>query len=608
MPTRYGDVYVDGSTSTVTMMAPDAGRIAANFQRIATLPHLTMPTGARSYAIIVRGMIHNIRNATATPAWTRGMAEICLGTTAGRVASQDLVQIMLEPALGPRTSIPFELMLVTDAANEWGATLSISSSLQVCLYARIDRNRDTDAGQQYSYQVSNVEWLWLDRTAIPAGDIVVQSPTPGTSSPLISPGVNGLTSTPFVCTFPTQAGTASQKWLHFLHWRYQPALGNGTTTIPTAPRFSAGQYLPATTTYDYKVGTGPDATAPRLGLARNFPTNLGNIRLRPIMRQTAWWYQVNPSTGTWFPTFRAVQPTPYVGTGQQLAQVVVDWSVALRLDLLDDVLARTETSWPALTGNRYQSAPAEGAAYLALERPATGSPTAPVIMARGIVQTRHAQDYCLEIYSNTGSPISTSTVHSRSDAGAGEGVLLSTMSRLGLAGTTSAIQYRTRWTGGEYADQESIAVRDVQILQLNLVAGVDPDPTLPAVASYLTLTPGRESANPATLSPLPIAPDAEQSEDATVATEAIAGSTGYVRTWPLFARVRRQFSLQWSALSGANATTVADFLVANPAFRFRPHREGADIAVVQLDAPNVEQVSGHVYAVGVRVAELIWTD
>jgi hypothetical protein len=607
MPTRYGDVYVEGSTATVTALAPDPGRTAANFQRIATLPASTMPTGARSYAIFVRGMLHNIRNATATPAWTRGMAEICLGTTAGLVASQDLVQIMLEPAVGPQTSIPFELMLVTDAANEWGATLSISSSLQICLYARIDRNRDTDAGQQYSYQVSDVQWLWLDRTAIPAGDIVVQSPTPGTEAPL-SGGLPGLTSTPFVCTFPTQAGTASQKWLHFLHWRYQPALGNGTTTIPTAPRFSAGQYLPSTTTYDYKVGTGPDATQPRLGLARNFPSNLGNIRIRPIMRQTAWWYQQNPASGTWFPTFRAVQPAPYVGTGQALAQVVVERSIALRLDLLDDVLARTETSWPAVTGNRFQTTPAEGAAYLALERSATGSPTLPIVMARGIVQTRGTQDYCLEIYSNTGTPISTTNVHARSDLTAGEGVLLSTMSRIGLAGTTQAIQYRTRWTGGVLADQESIAVRDVQILQLNLVAGVDPDPTLPAVPSYLTLTPGRESANPATLLPLPIACDAEQSEDATVATEAIAGSTGYVRTWPLFATVRRQFSLQWSALSGANATTLAAFLTANPAFRFRPHREGADIAVVQLDAPNVEQVSGHVYAIGVRVAELIWTD
>lgn len=604
MPTRYGDVYVDGSTSTVTMMAPDPGRVAANFQRIATLPHGTMPTGARSYVVMVRGMLHNVRNSTATAPWTRAIAEICLGTTAGLVASRDLVQIMLEPALGPRTSIPFELMLVTDAANEWGATLSISSALQICLYARIDRNRDTDAGQQYSYQVSNVEWLWLDRTAIPAGDIVVQTPTPGTEAPTSAGVLTGLTSTPWTCTFPTQAGTASQKWLHFLHWQYRSALGSSSVNIRRAPCFKVGQFLPATATYDYKLGTGPNVNEPRFGLERNFPSNIGNIRIRPIMRTTAWWYQQNPSSGTFFPTFWAVQPAPYVAAGW----VVVEYSIALRLDLLDDVLARTETSWPALTGNRYTSSPAEGSNYLALERPATGSPTAPIVMARGIVQTTGTQDYCLEIYSNTGSAISTSTVHARSDIGRGEGLLLSTMSRMGLAGTTSAIQYRTRWTGGEFAAATSLDVRDVQILQLNLVQGVDPDPTLPAVASYLTLTPGRESANPATLSPLPIAPDAEQSEDATVATEAIAGSTGYVRTWPLFARVRRQFSLQWSALSGANATTVADFLVANPAFRFRPHREGADIAVVQLDAPNVEQVSGHVYAVGVRVAELIWTD
>lgn len=606
MPTRYGDVYVDGSTSTVTMMAPDPGRVAANFQRIATLPHGTMPTGARSYAIFVRGMLHNIRNATATPPWTRAMAEICLGTTAGLVASQAVVLINLEPAAGMRTAIPFELLLVTDPSsnNEWGGTLSISNNLEVCLYARIDRNRDNDVGQQYSYAVSNVEWLWLDRTAIPVGDIVVQQPTPGTGFPTSGGVPTGLTSTPFVCTFPTQVGTASQQWLHFMHWSYRSALGSSSVNLRRAPCFKVGQYLPATTTYDYKIGTGPNINEPRFGLERNFPSNIGNLRVRPILRTTAWWHQSNPSSGTFFPTFWAVQPQPYVAA----AFVNVEYSIALRLDLLDDVLVRTETTWPSLTGNRYSPPPAEGSAYLALERPATGSPTAPIIMARGIVETTGTQDYCLEIWSNTGSPISTSTVHAQSDIGKGEGVLLSTMSRMGLAGTTSAIQYRTRWTGGDQAASTSLTVRDVQILQLNLVQGVDPDPTLPAVASYLTLTPGRESANPATLSPLPIAPDAEQGEDATVATEAIAGTTGYVRTWPLFARVRRQFSLQWSALSGANATTVADFLRDNPAFRFRPHRETADIAVVQLDAPSIEQASGHVYAIGVRVAELIWTD
>ena len=53
--------------------------------------------------------------------------------------------------------------------------------------------------------------------------------------------------------------------------------------------------------------------------------------------------------------------------------------------------------------------------------------------------------------------------------------------------------------------------------------------------------------------------------------------------------------------------SLLDFLRANPAFRWRPHRGSADIAVVQLDEPTLEQVSGHVYTVSARVAELIWT-
>lgn len=550
---------------------------------------------------MVRGEISNIRNNGNGAPWLKATAEICLGNTAGLVSDIERVHITLEPALGQRSSIPFHLMLVNGSFynTQWGASMSISSAMQLCLYARIDPNFDNQLGQQYSYNIGNVEWLWFDRTAIPVSEQAFLEPSPGSGGSLLSPS-------PYTYTMPAVYGGSGQKWLHFVHWSYRPALGNTAGTIvPPAPAFKVGTN--DGTNSLYYVGTGPNAAQPRFGQKRNIPYN-GLVRTRPILRQTAWFYEQKMTVGGSAPTFFAMQPNPYAPAPSPAAQAQLHYTFALRLDNLSDVLVRSEATWSNLTGNRYTPPPAEGSAYLALERPATGSATAPVIMARGIVQTTGTQDYCLEIYSNTGSPISTSTVHARSDAGAAEGVLLSTMSRMGLSGTTSAIQYRTRWTGGDQAAASSLTVRDVQILQLNLVSGVDPDPTLPAVASYLTLTPGRESANPATLSPLPIAPDAEQGEDATVATEAIAGTTGYVRTWPLFARVRRQFSLQWSALSGANATTVANFLRDNPAFRFRPHRETADIAVVQLDAPSIEQASGHVYAIGVRVAELIWTD
>ena len=597
MGTRWGDIITQPISATITGVGTAVGPGGTTggdaWQLVTKLSTSDMPAGARRYGLIVTGTVHNQFNAGSGGTPQHALVQVCLGRAGGFKASNHCHQFRFADTAGPLTGHPFFFMVAQDSSGfnpdpDFGNTITPTTNDELCIWARVYMNGDILTTQQLSFSVTDVTWFWWDLSSVPGGDQLVETYYPAGGSALPTTSTNLWTST-------NQPGTAGEDWLHFHQVVYRPI--RTLLSQQPAPSFQFGTVaLAIPSTFTPRIGTNE-----RFGLSRN-STQMSGFPLQVNTHQGAWWYGPNPGT-----SFRvAAYGRDRVNAGVDATRWSAVRYLGIRLESLYDVLGRTETEVLALTGNRY-GGPTEGTEYLGLERPATGLVSAPAVMATGIVQTTGSHDYNCELYTNIGTALSTSIVHAHSRNNQSEGLCAMAFARYGLAASSGAVQYRARWTGGLLASNSRRDVRDIYVLQLNLVQNPQPDPTLPATPTYLTLSPGRESANPASLNALPTAPDAEVGEDATVTTERISGATGYERTWPLFGRVRRQFALQWSNLSGSTGQTLLDFLRANPAFRWRPHRGSADIAVVQLDEPTLEQVSGHVYTVSARVAELIWT-
>jgi len=598
---RWADIVEQGAGTTITTIGTQAGPPGGDgWVIVARLPASGMPIGSRKWGVIVQAHVHNltVSNGTALP---RALLQLSLGKTGGFRSSTHTWSYPVWQSLGALSAVPVQFMFVQTALSadpSFGAATTLSSSAdELCIWGRFFANGDVINNRQMSASVSELTWLWWDLTTVPAGDQLVEQYWPA-SLPLTS------SNSPLWMT-TNQPGVDGEKWLHFMGVNYRPP-GRDFLVQRQAPSFQLGMEILGTPAFlDAKVGSNG-----RWGLSRGFDMTQTAFSWNPIMQQVGWWYGTNPvsASASYRPGIRGNDRASLTGTSRTLLLGVK--YLGIRVQSLADVLDRTEQEVLAVTGNRYggnSDVFPEGQTYLSLERPATGLVSAPAVLTHGIVQTTGTHDYCAEIWTNAGNALRSCIVHAQTRANELEGVSVIAAARYGLSPTSGAIQYRARWTGGLNVSNSRRDVRDAQILQVNLVKDADPDPTLPATATYLVLTPGRESASAASLNPLPIAPNADASEDAQVQDERIVGATGYVRSWPLFATVRRQWVLTWSNLNGANSSTLYDFLRDNVAFRWRAPRESTDIAVVQTDAPQLEQVSGHVYALSVRIVQLIWT-
>ena len=582
--TRYGDLVAQPGAFTVSGMGSQPGPVGGDgWQMVARLPQAKLPAGTGRYAIFVSGKVGNIRRSGATP--QRGVLQLCLGLDTGTKSPVHKVNLSALEQLGPFEGLPFQFLMVMSSSPSisdpvFGGTFDNSSGAQWCLWGRTFWNGDP-LTYAVSFDVSDVSWLWWDTDRIPAADQLCEAYVPA------APVALSTTATGIYLNI-NQPGSDGQKWLHFHNVAYSPRVHAGL-----APHFEFGfSNTPASFSgFSAKVGTQ------RWGQQRGAAVAGAEA---PMLQQGCFWYGVQPS-GTFLPALRARDRQ---ATAATLVHRYV--YVGIRLDNLLDVLSRTETEVLNATCN-LASSPLYPTVFVALERPATGIVSAPVALVHGIVATDGLQSYEAALLTNTFDVLDDLDSCSQSDALRQEAVSCMAFATRGLSATLPAIQYRATFVGGLNAPPRSLPVRDLSIVQFNLVRDPDFIPAQPgSPGNPVALSVDRESADPGSLNPPPIAPDAELPEDATREDARIEGATGYARTWPLFMKVRRQFGLDWSRLSEANGATVYAFLKANVAFRYTPPR-GAAIAFVQLDPPELVQVSGQVYAVRARGAELIWT-
>jgi hypothetical protein len=585
---RYGDVIPQPGAVNITGIGMQPGPVGGDGWQIAhRLPQDRLPAGTGRYAIIVTGKIGHVHRSGAVP--QRGVIQVCLGHDTGAISPIHKVNIPVGEQLGETEGIPFMFVVLMNSSPSisdpfFGNTFNNSSGARFCLWARTYWNGDSP---QYavSFDIADVGWLWWDTDRIPSTDQLTEHYHPAVP-------VSLTTTLAGVFVTSNSPGLVNQKWLHFMALTYEPR-----QHLANAPRFDFGwSPTPGSFTgYTATVGTNG-----RWGQMRALPT--AGATEEATLSQGCFWYQQRP-TGVFLPGLRGADRQS--GTATRVRRVCY---VGVRLDNLLDVLQRTETEVVNATCN-LNGYPSWPDVYVPLERPATGTVSLPCVLTHGIVQTTGRQSYDAGINTNLGTVLDFVEMCAQSDAAKQEGVSAMAFSPLGLSPTEPDIQYRALWIGFHNAPPLPLNVRDITIVSFYMVRDPEVLPNVPpAVGPPLVLSPGRESANPASLLQLPIKPDGSMPEDSAREEARIDGATGYSRTWPLFAKVRRTFTLSWSRLSESQATTLYGFLRDNPAFALRPHRAAADIAVVQLDAPLRQQVSAHVFSMVVRCVELIWTN
>lgn len=598
MPTiRYGDLIPQPGTIQVTGLGSQPGPVGGDgWQTVATLPEARLPAGTGRYAVIVTGKIGNVQRSGAQP--VRGVVQLALGIMSGAPNPSPIHKqvISVNEQLGNFEGVPFMFVMVQQASPLisdpfFGPTWTNGAGAEFALFGRTYWNGDP-AAYAVTFDVTEVSWLWFDMDQIPAGEVLADVFVPSSPQALTNgyAGIHLNTNSP---------GSAGQKWLHFQAITYAPSPG-AFGQLP-APSFQFGHSptAGAFTGFVPKVGTNG-----RWGQGRNLGAT--GASEKPTLSQGCFWYLVRPSgvflPGVWGRDRHSL-------AGPSATTVLRSVNLSVRLDNLLDVLVRTDEEVANATCNLSSSIPPFWpTVYVPLERPAAGIVATPVCFVHGIVQTTGLQAYEAALGDNLGAIYDFIDSCAQSDAGRQEGCSAMSFSEHGLPAVAGAIQYRAWFMGGFNSPAVALPVRDITIVQFNLVRDPDVVPNIPPsdVAPFV-LVPGRESANPASLSPLPIAPDSEMPEDPSVDIAGIEGATGYVRRWPLDAKVRRWWTLTWSSLSEANRNALATFLETNPAFRFTPLRRTAAIALLALDAPELDQVGGQRYVARLRCVELVWT-
>lgn len=579
---RYGDIVNQPGLRQVTGMGSVFGPGGGDgWQIVARLPRTSLPTGTGRFVIMVNGTMGQIQVTGSTP--VDGYLQLCLGQSNGTISPIHQQKLSARESLGSLDGIAFQFLMVQSLAPSivdptFGATFDNSTGDEWCLWGRTYFAGDP---QTYSVQfdVGNVSWLWLDADRIPAADLLCEVRT----APV------NLTTTPAAVHINLNTpGSAGQRWLHLYNLTYTP---RNYTIGGLAPGFQFGFY---------------DGTfvQPRVGTNWRWGQNRPGRIFGPdmMLSQGAFWCGVQPA-GTFVPAidgYDRQQPLGFYTTVTRSAYV------GLRLDNLLDVLVRSETEVLGVTTN-VASDPPYGSISINLERPATGIVSAPSVLVHGIAQTTGDQSYDVAVWTNRQRDIDGIDMCARSNGLTSEGVSLMAFGPQGLSASLPDLQYRCIFAGGLAAPPVSLAVRDFCIVQFNMVrdpSGVGAEPPTPV--SPIILVPGRESAAPGSLSLPPVLPESAVTEGAGSSAVTIDASTGYRRGWPRWVKHRRPFTLRWSPMKASDADALQAFLEANAAFRYQPPR-GAAIAVVQLDPIELQPVSGHLWTLQMRVAELIFT-
>ena len=582
---RYANLHKSAPSLRVQTVGQSYGPPGGdNWQQIAVLPASSMPSGSGQYAVIVSGKIGS--HLLAGNGATRGVVQLCLGTTAGARFPHMRVSHPVTEPLDAWNGIPFQFLLLRSTAFPdpvQGSSFDPATS-ELCVYARTYLNGDP---QTYyaEFTVADLTWLWFDLARIPSTywtadrDTTPVAPSSGTP-------------TTWTRLDAAAAGSLGQAWLHFGNVWYEP-IGN----LFPATRFQFC-YTRDGTLANRVCQVGNSG---RWGQNR-YPAAINLVEI-PQIQQGCWWMHGYTNS---------VTKHGYTAQGASAYCLIKRWThFGVRVDHLPDYQSSFDIG-PGSAGVRVDGAWRD--TYRIQERPvpSPGLLTEPIVMVHMVPTfTGTAASYAAWV-TEAGRPglaFGDSECFPVADANRNEAVSAMSFGRRVFTPLSPAMQWRTHMVGSLTQSPAALQhFHDYYFLQFHPVSDPAASSTPPVpVPIPILVVPGRQSASAAALQPPPSAPNSATQERRQDDRPGIAGGTGYVRTWPLGAKLLREFGLSWGPMPLSQAQAVFDFLVANPAWRYTPPGAAA-IAVLNSTAPTLDADAGQLVAVvTVDVAVLAFT-
>lgn len=589
---RYAELHASPPLQTVQTVGTTAGPSGGdNWTQLASLPESKM-AGTSEYAVLVTGKIGRVQLA-GTGA-SKGMLQLCLGTTAGTRLPEFRVNIPVDqaPLLSAQLSgLPFQFLLFVSTAipdSVLGSSFNPASS-QLCLWGRTYTNGDAQT-YAVTFVVADVNWLWFDLGEIPSGHFAISSMV----------GTN-----PFPTTAPTAwqhmgasaFGGAGQQWLHFSNVWYE-TLGYAALS----PRFTFGISADGSaSSVVKKVGNSG-----RWG--RNRTPFVAGATETAMVQIGCLWTHTNAGATTKF-GYHVWEPAPATSVGKRWRHL------AIRIDTLTDVRVRQQAG-PDLLAQTI-SAPTWPENFLTIERPAAGILTNPIVIAHGVVHHNPPPTFDPQagfaVRAFDGSPgdpfaLGDSACFPQSDAPRGEACSSIGFGRRPYQVLSPAMQWRVSFPGDDvFASSTLQPVYDFCFVTFHPIR--DPENVTTGPGSPLTplvLVPSKQSPDPGSLSLPPHAPNADPLERGILERNKVEGVTGYSRSWPMGARALRVMTVSWGPLPESQAQAVFAFLRDNPTWRYVPPRSSA-LAVLSTSRPVLSPASHRSFTITIDVAVLVWT-
>lgn len=591
---RYAELHASPPLQTVQTVGTVAGPGGGdNWTQLASLPASKM-AGTSQYVVIVTGKIGRVQLA-GTGA-SRGMMQLCLGTTAGTKHPDNRVAIPVTqaPLLSASLSgIAFQFLVFISSSipdSLFGSSFNPAAS-QLCLFGRTYTNGDAQT-YAVTFTVADVNWLWFDVGRIPAGHSV---------------GTSIVGTNPFPSTLPTTwqhvaaapFGAAGELWLHFSNVWYETLQFAGQ-----APRFQFGVSANGTLA-DVNVILGQSG---RWGINRT-PFVAGATEAAQV-QMGGLFLKTNANSTTRY-AYKVWEPPATV-----LRSVGKRWRhFAVRIDTLIDRRFLQHTGPDPLAVSI--SVPTWPDNFNTIERPADGLLTNPIVLAQGVVAHNPPPTFqpqaafACRVFENTpNDPLQFGDVgcFPQSDASRGEAASSLAFGRRAFQTLSPAMQWRVSFPGDDvFASGVIQGVWDFCFVHFHPVR--DPENVTTGPGSPLPpllLVPGKQSPDPGSLSAPPHAPNSDPLERGNLERNEIRGGSGYSRRWPMGAKALRVFTVSWGPLSETDAAAVFTFLRDTPTWRYTPPRSPA-LAVLTISRPELSPTSHRTFTITVDVAVLVWT-
>lgn len=571
---------------------------------------------ARRFSILFQGQISNAQFiGTFTPGVApAGVIEVALGLSTGMKSTVHRVQFSINEArtLYPGLpGVPYSFMMTQSLSPtntidpSFGATINTTSGADLCVWVRGFWNGDSPT-YLTKFTTANNNWMIFDVDHLEADsriDTTVRTDRTvpiGGSLPYTLIGWTGRT-----------IGTANQKWLQVGHVSYKPA--NTPLFGAGVPLFSAPTFQFGTNSSSYAEVTGVNHTLiSKCGMSGIQDPAVMNSPIADDLRVSQCSIGVieNDSLGAGDqPQVIALTPANTVFQGYSNDLLVKRTTLLhIRVDDLpafayNAVVSNVEAD---AVGNLLAPAAVTPTRF-PMETPATTTfTTEPVIIGACDVSPIGGREQVIRLLNSSGGVRNEHRFNQRLLGSECQQTMIITPSfqRIGHSQQYS-IDMQNRLIGFQITSQDAYFPFLMQFHPVLNVSDVGDPLYVEPTPTQLSLT--TEGAAVGSMNALPIQPDMSQQVGIEGIKYAdIRGMQGYIRAWPTMIRPRRAYTLQWSALSAADAATIIAFLDANDSFSYTPPRGTATPVSIVDDVQSYRFPDGR-QTVSTRVIQLLYT-